>query len=222
MDIEADRHDTNLWRQMHAALNRLAAAFDQTPRRFETRSYTVQYANSLVRAAQTLQRRADGGYDERQVSMDLWQQMKEAIYRLAEALDQPPHRFETRAKLITYTLDVLWHAAWSFRRRADKREPVPIANPVGVGVGNDQIDAANSYACERCRASGVRLFRPYSRIYSEAVCAACLVAAGVPRLADRFEWWVPAVPNDDKWWGYHAVPEHLCEWWYALPESPTA
>jgi hypothetical protein len=79
------------------------------------------------------------------------------------------------------------------------------------------------YNCEACGGSGVRLFREYQTFDPKLRCSACLVVAGIPRIADRFEWWVAAVPTDSGgFWGYTSVPPERAVWWRALPEQAEA
>lgn len=95
---------------------------------------------------------------------------------------------------------------------------------------------AEAYACSECGATEVRLFRDYRTFDLSTRCAKCLEGAGVPRLRrDRFEGWVPAVPDGNgSFWGYSYVPDVLVylargaplfpagtrsSWWYGLPES---
>jgi hypothetical protein len=100
-----------------------------------------------------------------------------------------------------------------------------------------------SYACSKCGAAGVKLWRPYSSSHVELHCARCACTAqgkpydqmdaagtlldgvdGVRR--DQIGWLVPAVPDErpdaqhrfaGNWWGYTSVPDEDVAWWKTLP-----
>lgn len=77
-----------------------------------------------------------------------------------------------------------------------------------------------SYACPKCGATGIRLFRQADACDPYVSCAQCLTKDGVRRLSDRFWWWVPAVPTPGgSWYQYSHVPAADATWWYALPEK---
>lgn len=91
------------------------------------------------------------------------------------------------------------------------------------------------YRCTGCGASGVKLWREYQTLPSATalLCAPCACKAqGKPDTVgpdgrrcdevfgdrtDQIGWMVPAVPVDDTFWGYSAVPREACAWWRALP-----
>lgn len=102
--------------------------------------------------------------------------------------------------------------------------------------------APAEYACGKCGASGVKLWRashaPYDDL--ELRCARCALEEaecghGVSELdewgrhvchpavpTDRIGGLVPAVPTEDggTFWGYTSVPAAGCVWWWRLPLVP--
>lgn len=84
----------------------------------------------------------------------------------------------------------------------------------------DQEPSPKTLVCESCSATGVRIFRPAYSFDVTLNCATCLERAGVKRISDRFEWWVPACPTPHgEFWQYTCVPPADAAEWYSLPES---
>lgn len=87
--------------------------------------------------------------------------------------------------------------------------------------------APTDYACSECKATGVRLWRPYNQCAPDLLCYDCALAdqgkaEGEGRAADGYQigWLVPAVPTESglAYWGYGAIPQPGVVWWQGLPE----
>jgi hypothetical protein len=86
------------------------------------------------------------------------------------------------------------------------------------------------YKCEKCGATGVKLWRSYGDVWVRLSCAPCLgVVVGKTGLygprgkrTDQIKQRVPAVPTQsgDGFFGYTSVPDEAVAWWRALPSSP--
>lgn len=99
------------------------------------------------------------------------------------------------------------------------------------------IGTPDGYACVRCSASGVRLYREYNTFLDHQVlwCRACVVAetggahyGGDPRYSSPKEHQlgqsrtlVAAVPTEDgeTFWGFSSVPQAGVDWWDRLPKT---
>ena len=81
----------------------------------------------------------------------------------------------------------------------------------------------DDYRCGKCGAEGVRLWRLYQTSHVDLTCLACTERDQPNRSRTEslsaIGWRVAAVPTEEGagYWGYCAVPESACAWWYALP-----
>lgn len=92
------------------------------------------------------------------------------------------------------------------------------------------------YVCGECKASGVRLWRPYAPTDAEfrlLLCRSCATRSHEMRTTseqrlsaerlfgqtDQIGWLVPAVPDESgtSFYGYTSVPDAGIEWWQRLP-----
>jgi hypothetical protein len=102
----------------------------------------------------------------------------------------------------------------------------------------DSLDAPNGYACMKCGAHGVRLWRDYNCFveHQTLTCFPCTLEIrevqrgddpykiGRPYTPDSHEikGQVAAVPTEegDSFWGYTSVPTAGCAWWVSLRPEP--
>lgn len=96
--------------------------------------------------------------------------------------------------------------------------------------------APKGYACCKCKAHGVKLWREYNAFMVHQVlwCADCAEARypeshkpgerseWALERGDTIGWLVPAVPTaeGDTFWGYTSVPDEGVAWWWRLPPRP--
>lgn len=84
-------------------------------------------------------------------------------------------------------------------------------------------DPPAEYHCEKCKASGVKLWRTYSDSHVELNCYDCACAdnpeKGSMPNSDQIGWLVPAIPDEEDvgYWGYTSVPPLACDWWWRMP-----
>jgi hypothetical protein len=86
------------------------------------------------------------------------------------------------------------------------------------------------YLCQRCKTSGVRLYRDYQTFleHQRLLCTACAEKASSrarkvdPENPHQCGWMVAAVPTEDgaTFWGFHSVPQAGVLWWDNLPVTP--
>lgn len=116
------------------------------------------------------------------------------------------------------------------------------AGGLEMKIGNADygtLKTPKGYRCDKCRASGVKLWRDYNAFLSDQTlrCADCLCqekgldpSKVTPEgkgpcalldgmLTDQLGSRIPAVPTekDNTYWGYSSVPEAGVVWWKRLP-----
>lgn len=92
------------------------------------------------------------------------------------------------------------------------------------------------YKCDKCGATGCKLWREYQTFADSTLLLCCDCAAkdqgkdisdidergkhgSKYGRSDQIGCYIPAVPTeeDDTFWGYTSVPQAGCDWWYGLP-----
>ena len=103
------------------------------------------------------------------------------------------------------------------------------------------------YRCEKCGATGYKLWREYQTFHPTLLCARCAAKSqkksirgidqdgtmpsrpfGRPvkgmkyERTDQIGWFIPAVPSEtgDGYWGYTSIPNAGVDWWRELPTLP--
>jgi hypothetical protein len=121
------------------------------------------------------------------------------------------------------------------RARGPGEKPAPLFS---VFTYTAPFKTPDRYVCDKCGASGVKLWREYQTIasLSDLLCANCTLERGKMKAGafdaegyredetygyktDQAGWMCPAVPcvEGDTYWGYTSVPPEGVAWWRGLP-----
>ena len=123
--------------------------------------------------------------------------------------------------------------------KVEPKQIPPIVDPAQK-VDYQSALVPTNYACHKCGAKRVKLWREYNTLldHQSLLCCKCsgeeqdkdvkniddrgMVESEIGRSrTDQIGYRIPAVPTEDNdsYWGYTSVPENGVQWWKRLPNS---